>query len=635
MKKNGTSGRGVLASATDYLLGRNTLIGIASMMLLIISGYATWSGMHDFIIGTSSSSHETTRNVFGIAITEEFFVAVIVITLTFLMWLSLRESLGAQRRWTDRLVTFPLYVFLALWSIGFGYGFWWSMVAGEDATRTSMASLREDAQTAVSVFAARLEAVQSQLDSVNHWSTSQMTREESSGGTCGIPSGAGRGSLYNARRGIRDSVTALHEGITTSWLKPMQSEVQTLRQGVADIAGSTVQERRRSFEAEAAEIRTKVRRIATRSKELGASTAAEMRSLAGAVAIEPRQPGFSCFDPTLAQLLRQAAEQAAHAPEPALRTASFNEGAAGVANAIKALWGQIGALGIRVVSFGTSGSESPETAMSGRDLIALLATLGIDLGLLALAFLNPPASEIRLDGLAASQARLRLPTSSVVRHLTSAIETAMARGPGVDFEWIRRHFVHHDGASYFVIPNLYGVDQANAEEELRALAMNHLAGVFNDLGLIRTLSRSELKRFGREEIGESYSNLSPLRDHGANNEVEHPVGALQRLLNQAEMAGAPAAYRTRNHGLFAKAQRALDIGGWSAAAQCDVEIFRLVDVGSLTPLLTVLNEGTLAKANEGSAPQTAAANRTHPSERGGLPEIAKREIPKLEHRRVS
>jgi hypothetical protein len=28
----------------DYLFGRNALIGLASLMLLIISGYATWSG---------------------------------------------------------------------------------------------------------------------------------------------------------------------------------------------------------------------------------------------------------------------------------------------------------------------------------------------------------------------------------------------------------------------------------------------------------------------------------------------------------------------------------------------------------------------------------------------------------------
>ena len=38
----------------DYLPGRSTLIGIA-LLLLFISGYATWHGMRDFIIGVSLS----------------------------------------------------------------------------------------------------------------------------------------------------------------------------------------------------------------------------------------------------------------------------------------------------------------------------------------------------------------------------------------------------------------------------------------------------------------------------------------------------------------------------------------------------------------------------------------------------
>ncbi len=50
----------------EYLFGRNLLIGLASLMLLIISGYATWSGMNDFIIGASSASKgrgDSTRDV--------------------------------------------------------------------------------------------------------------------------------------------------------------------------------------------------------------------------------------------------------------------------------------------------------------------------------------------------------------------------------------------------------------------------------------------------------------------------------------------------------------------------------------------------------------------------------------------
>ncbi len=46
----------------DYLLGRSTLIGIASLMLLMISGYATWHGMRDFIFGVSSTHSSSTHS---------------------------------------------------------------------------------------------------------------------------------------------------------------------------------------------------------------------------------------------------------------------------------------------------------------------------------------------------------------------------------------------------------------------------------------------------------------------------------------------------------------------------------------------------------------------------------------------
>ena len=137
---------------TDYLLGRNTLIGVASLMLLVISGYATWHGMRDFIIGVSITPTSQGQNLpGGMSVSNDVLVIVVVSALTFLMWLMLRESFGAHRRLRDRLITFPLYVLLAIWSIGFGYGFWWSLISGEEATRTGLAGLQEDARDASAV----------------------------------------------------------------------------------------------------------------------------------------------------------------------------------------------------------------------------------------------------------------------------------------------------------------------------------------------------------------------------------------------------------------------------------------------------------------------------------------------------
>lgn len=398
------------ARISDYLFGRNTLIGIASFMLLIISGYATWHGMRDFIVGVSTTPITQGE---GLSISNDVLVIAVVIALTFLMWLALRETFGAQRRFTERLITFPLYLFLALWSIGFGYGFWWSLIAGEEATRTGLSGLQEDARDAGSVVSARLEAVRLQLDSVVNWSDSQMQREETSGGSCGTASGAGRGPLYNARRSVRDGVANLRDGFTRSWLQPVQADIELLQQSVAGLQGTSVEERQKQFEAKASEIRGKARSIAARSNELGKSTATEMRSLAASVSAEPGRSNSSCYDPTLAERLKQAADQADQPAQLKLREAVFNEGPAGVANAIKKLWENIGAYMSSLVSYVFSGGQ--ETGdhttggepITGRDMIALLATIGIDIGLLALAALTPSAAgPVREDGLAATQSEI-------------------------------------------------------------------------------------------------------------------------------------------------------------------------------------------------------------------------------------
>jgi hypothetical protein len=580
---------------TDYILGRNTLIGVASLMLLMISGFATWHGMRDFIIGVSSTPTSSGQMLpGGMSVSNDVLVIVVVVALTFLMWLMLRETFGAQRHLRERLITFPLYVFLAVWSIGFGYGFWWSLISGEEATRTGLAGLQEDARDASAVIEARLVAVKGQLDSVVSWSESQMGREETSGGSCGVPSGAGKGPLYNARRGVRDSIVTLRDGMTRSWLDPVAADVEQLKKVASELGGGTIEDRQKAFEAKASEIRGRARNIAARSNQLGRSTAAEMRAIAGAVAIQPNATAFSCYDPTLAERLRQAATQAEQPAEIKLREAVFNEGPAGVANAVRNLWRNIGTYSSSLLAYvftaGRSGFGRTDTGepITGRDLIALLATIGIDLGLLALAILNPPREgpPLRFSGHM---------TRQIQESLRAAIDTAAERA-GVDREWVRRHFIHHNAHSYFVIPNLYSTDPKNEQESARALAMNQLAGVLSDLKLIAwprrglgwgrvRLSKSELERLKDEESHTSDTDLSEIRKKWREEKGLKPE-------HEAPGSDRPI----RNHALFSKAERALEVAGWSEPARRDIEVFRLVDAEGLTPLLMVLNEPAGARA---------------------------------------
>jgi hypothetical protein len=306
-----------------------------------------------------------------------------------------------------------------------------------------------------------------------------------------------------------------------------------------------------------------------------------MRALANVVSIPPGTAGFSCYDPTLADRLRQAAAQAQQPAELKLREAVFNEGPAGVANAVKNLWRNIGAYSKSLVTYVASGgrhtgshTDSGEP-ITGRDLIALLASIGIDLGLLALAIVNPPREGPSVR-----------PSGTLSRQINAAIDTAVGRAPGADREWIRRHFIHHREASYLVIPNLYACDPNDKEECARGLAMNQLAGVLSDLDLVAwprkgfgprwlRLRKSELERLKKEETYASDTDLGEARK-----KFNEDRGAPESGLGE----------RIRNHGLFSKAERALETAGWSERARNDIEIFRLTDADGLTPLLMVLND---------------------------------------------
>ena len=311
-----SSGQSWIGQKLDYLLGRNALIGVAALMLLALSGYATWKGMRDFILGVQANTGGATlEGPAGLEFQTEGLIFLLVAALTFLMWLALRETFGIRRTFGARAITFPLYLFLAIWSVGFGYGFWWSLIAGPEATKAGLTGQAEDVRDAAVIVKARLEAVRARLDSVVAHSERQMSREASSGGSCGISSGAGQGPLFKAREGVRDSVASLQSDISQNWLSAVDSSLKDLNLQLAAastaVAGETLADRQSAFERTAADIRGKAGEISARSNSLGAAYASQMRGLAAEVSAPPNTQGFSCYDPTLASLLSEAADEAA------------------------------------------------------------------------------------------------------------------------------------------------------------------------------------------------------------------------------------------------------------------------------------------------------------------------------------
>ena len=351
--------------------------------------------------------------------------------------------------------------------------------------------------------AARLDAVRGQLDSVVTWSESQMAREETSGGSCGTSSGAGRGPLYNARVGVRDQITSLRDGVHELVAR---AGAGRRRAAAAErrrsCSGATVEERQQSFERHGVRHPRRARATSPRAPTSSASRPPPRCAPSPPpFPSPPGQSGFSCYDPTLAQRLTQAAAQAEQPAELKLREAAFNEGPAGVANAVKNLWSNIGAYLSSLVGYVSSGGKPAAATHRHRR-----------------ADHRP-----RYDRAARHHRHRPRPAGAGDPQSAAAGEQAAvvgghppdqrghrtppSRAPGADIEWVRRHFIHHNGASYLVIPNLYSCDPKNEDECAKALAMNQLAGVLDDLDLVRwpqrprwwTLRKGELDKLKAEE----------------------------------------------------------------------------------------------------------------------------------------
>jgi hypothetical protein len=168
-------------------------------------------------------------------------------------------------------------------------------------------------------------------------------------------------------------------------------------------------------------------------------------------------------------------------------------------------------------------------------------------------------------------------------------------------EWVRRHFIYHKGASYLVIPNLYSCDPKNEEESARALAMNQLAGVLDDLNLVRWPQRPKWWRFQKGELDKLKAEESQASQTDLTEIRKKWLASRGGEKNEEDVAFEKA-QPIRNHGLFSKAEKALTFAGWSEKARRDIEIFPLEDIEGLTPILMVLaDDGSLATAEAEAA----------------------------------
>ena len=222
-----------------------------------------------------------------------------------------------------------------------------------------------------------------------------MAREESSGGSCGVASGAGRGRLYAARKSVRDSVASLRDNVVKNWVGPVQADIEAMKKTAAEFETAAPEDRQTQIRGDGdhhPRRRAQHRRPLERTRRLDGDRDARARAVAW------RSSRTSRASPASTRPWRSASDR------PPIRPRSRRRSSCAMSSSAKArpaspmrsrTSGRTSAatrpaLVHYVFTGGASGFTTGGEPITGRDMIALLATIGIDLGLFVLALLDRP-----------------------------------------------------------------------------------------------------------------------------------------------------------------------------------------------------------------------------------------------------
>ena len=350
-------------------------LGVVTLLLLIASFYATWQGMSDFVASKGAPSEVGTGAL----------VVLVVLTLTLAMYVALRETVNPVR-WRNIVIAFPLYALLALWSVGFGYGFWWSLIAGEDATEAALTRTLDSVVDAGTELKAEISAAVALVDGAEASSEARAELERTVGGTCGAASPAGNGPRSRARETSRSQIADIGKLARESWLLQTAQSLDAFESSdwTETMEGELPEARKQRLVEAGRRANRWAKELSAKSQLYGAIIAERLKGSAHFLSVRPASEGVDfCYDRDLAEQLRSVASALDKSYEITPIPFRFAEGADGVALAVEDLWiGLFSRVGL--VERRAGAGLRPD----GRSLIALMAAIGVDFALFIFALLR-------------------------------------------------------------------------------------------------------------------------------------------------------------------------------------------------------------------------------------------------------
>jgi hypothetical protein len=335
------------------------------------------------------------------------------------MIVALHNMVEPGRAWWLRLVAFLFYLVFAIWTVGFGYGFFWKELAGQEFTQRRFGAITNEMAAAVERATVAATAAETAMQEAADTARTRANTEAAEGRTCANRPGStpGEGPLMRSRFAFADRAENLRAELRSTWIDPIAPQGARLRQqadalarGLPPGSASSLSPSDRETLGKLASANTlpsaerralftgvheDARAFAARANDLRAlhaeAFAKRLTDLAAEVGPDPKRPGSPdparaadpgyCWDVVLHEKLLAAADKVRAVEDVRVPPFEFLEGAKATRAAFFGLIQWLAGL------FGIDPRGGTEFTFDDKAFLALFASIAVDLGIVFLTLM--------------------------------------------------------------------------------------------------------------------------------------------------------------------------------------------------------------------------------------------------------
>ena len=283
-------------------LWKNTKRWVLIVGLTLISGVATFRGMLEIIQANYAGDLDT---IMVLAIAG-------AVALLMLMILYVLDTLFTRPRMIMMCVLLGVYVLLEMISIGFGFGFYWKIIAARSFVAQNTELATSDILTDMKVTRSRLENITESISDASAHSAAMARQETETGGTCDANAQPTAGPRQRLRAQDEADMTLAKKQVD-SRIASLNAVLNGLEQSVADFrdvfASGDIAQRNAAVQRVSLNVRQAASQVNDFSVDPDiALLISQLQERASKTEFVDARSGvaFSCPDQTLTRLLQRS-----------------------------------------------------------------------------------------------------------------------------------------------------------------------------------------------------------------------------------------------------------------------------------------------------------------------------------------